>query len=111
MRTLISILLIFLFHANLFSQGKEVVVPYTLADRERLVRVEMRLDNIDDRIDNLDKRMDGLDKRMDRLEIGIQEVRNAIWSLFYAMIGLIGVFCRVGLGQEENTVSCDVTHG
>ena len=79
-------------------------MPYTLADRERLVRVEMRLDNIDDRIDNLDKRMDGLDKRMDRLEVGIQEVRNAVWNLFYAMIGLIGVFVAVLVWDRRKTL-------
>ena len=104
MRQLIFILLFVLYGSNLFSQEKEVVVPYTLADRERLVRVEVRLDGIDDRLDNLDKRMDGLDKRMDRMEDSMQEIRNAIYNLFYSMIGLIGVFVAVLVWDRRKTL-------
>ena len=97
MKRVIVILFLVLSGSNLFSQEEEVVVPYTLADRERLVRVEVRLDGIE-------RQMDGLDKRMDRMEDSMQEIRNAIYNLFYSMIGLIGVFVAVLVWDRRKTL-------
>lgn len=42
--------------------------------RERLVRVEVKIDAIDKRMDGLDSRMDRLDSRMDRLEKKVDDL-------------------------------------
>ena len=103
MYKLIFILLFIFSSTDLFSQVKEVVVHYTLADRERLVRVEVRLDGIEKRMDGLDERMDAIETKIvegDRsicegLGREIRQIRNAVWGLVYAMLGLTGVFVAV----------------
>jgi len=100
MRNVVVILFLML-SANIFSQKKDVVVPYTLADRERLVRVEVRLDNIE-------KRMDGLENEIKQVREDltgeIRQIRNAIWGLVYAMLGLTGVFVAVLVWDRRKTL-------
>ena len=48
---------------NINAGAKEV--PYTLEDRDRLIRVEARLYEIDKRFEQLDKRFEQIDKRFD----------------------------------------------
>ncbi len=107
-RLLIPVFIIF-FVITAFSQENNQAVPYTLADRDRLIKVETKLDalesrvddlnkNLNNRIDQLDKnlnnRVDQLDKnlnnRIDRLEDkfdtyftwGFGMVLGAIFALF-----------------------------
>jgi hypothetical protein len=46
---------------NINAGAKEV--PYTLEDRDRLIRVEARLYEIDKRFEQIDKRFEQIDKR------------------------------------------------
>jgi len=111
MRSVVVILFLML-SANIFSQKKDVVVPYTLADRERLVRVEVRLDNIEKRMDNIEKRMEALEQMIaegdrsirEELSNEIRQIRNAIWGLVYAMLGLTGVFVAVLVWDRRKTL-------
>ena len=48
---------------NINAGAKEV--PYTLEDRDRLIRVEARLYEIDKRFEQIDKRFEQIDKRFD----------------------------------------------
>ncbi|MBF0517469.1 MAG: hypothetical protein HQK97_10210 [Nitrospirae bacterium] len=48
------------------TSSNTMVVPYTLDDRDRLIRVEARMDALDKRMDGLDKRMDSLKADMDK---------------------------------------------
>lgn len=52
-------------------------VPYTLEDRDRLIRVEEGMKEglraVHQRIDGVDKRIDGLDKRIDGLERSVHQ--------------------------------------
>lgn len=45
-------------------QAKEV--PYTLEDRDRLIRVETKLTEIDKRFDSIDKRFESIERQLDR---------------------------------------------
>jgi len=75
-------------------KSQQVEVPYTLADRDRLIQVEAKVDALNLRIDQLDKRIDqveqGLNNRIDRLEDkfdtyftwGFGLVLGAIFALF-----------------------------
>ena len=91
--------------ANVFSQKKDVVVPYTLADRERLVRVEVRLDNVEKRLDRIEKKIVEGDRSI-REDLGneIRQIRNAIWGLVYAMLALTGVFVAVLVWDRRKTL-------
>ena len=80
-------------------------VPYTLEDRDRLIRVEVtlkefkesvdkRIDNVDKRIDNVDKRIDNVDKRIDSVDKRIERLETVMMGgfglLFTSMVGLVG---------------------
>jgi chaperonin cofactor prefoldin len=62
-------------------------VPYTLEDRDRLIRVETKIEEIDKRFKQIDKRFEQVERRIERLE------NVMIWGfglLFTTMIGLVG---------------------
>ncbi len=76
-------------------------VPYTLEDRDRLIRVATKIDHIDTRFDQIekrfeqiDKRFEQTDKRFDQVERRIERLENVMmWGfglLFTTMIGLVG---------------------
>jgi hypothetical protein len=62
-------------------------VPYTLEDRDRLIRVETKIEQIDKRFEQVDKRFAQVERRIERLE------NVMMWGfglLFTTMIGLVG---------------------
>jgi len=91
----------------LFSATADLVyakeVPYTFEDKERLVRLEtkveegfkavnQRIDSLDKRIDALDKRIDSLDKRIDGLDKridGLDKRIDGLQGLMYVLLGAI----------------------
>jgi len=77
------VLFCFMFLGVTYSFAKEI--PYTLDDRDRLIRVEEGLKGVNQRIDSLDKRIDGLDKRIDSLDKRI----DGLQGLMYVVIGAI----------------------
>jgi chaperonin cofactor prefoldin len=84
MKTVISLaVLAILTMTGLSFASKEV--PYTLDDRDRLIRVEAKVEALDKRIDGLDKRIDGLDKRIDGLDKRI----DGLQGLMYVVIGAV----------------------
>ena len=77
------------FRSGPAAWGQEV--PYTLEDRDRLIRVEATLkefkESVDKRIEGVDKRIDSVDKRIERLETVMM---GGFGLLFTSMIGLVG---------------------
>jgi hypothetical protein len=69
-------------------------VPYTLEDRDRLIRVETKIEHIDKRFEQVDKRFEQMDKRFEQVERRIERLENVMmWGfglLFTTMIGLVG---------------------
>src|SRR5712692_2024539 len=59
-------------------------VPYTLEDRDRLIRVETILQEFKE---SVDKRIESVDKRIERLETVMM---GGFGLLFTSMIGLVG---------------------
>lgn len=70
-------------------------VPYTLADRERLVRLEEKMSTLEKRIDSIAARLDRLEERFDRLEARIGAINNPFSQLTYLRFGSMGLI--VGL--------------
>ena len=100
MRIIVSLSIVLLIFAS-SVRAEETAVPYTLADRERMVRMEQRLEDLDkrmirieQRLDDLDKRMDGLEKRMDRMEqqgISFDSRFETLYIVFFTgIVGLVG---------------------
>ncbi len=80
------------------TDPKLTPVPFTLADRGKLITIEHKLDYIEKRIDHLEKRIDHLEKRMDRLEAEVADLRKEMRSYFLttlillvSLIGAMGV--------------------
>lgn len=94
MQKVITILIFVLLSGDLFSQDKEIEVPYTLADRERLVRVEVRMNSLEKRMDNIEQ----------EVRSGNKELRNSINNLTYSIFGLIGVFIAVLVWDRRKTL-------
>lgn len=87
MKHLVAQLLVLILILPVFSQESNQSVPYTLADRDRLIKVETKLDALEMRVDKLDE---SLNERIDRLEDnfntyftwGFGMVLGAIFALF-----------------------------
>lgn len=66
----ITLITIFLFALTLKAQ--EQPIPYTQADRDRMVRLETKAEAVDKRIDdlslNIDARFSEMNRKLDRLE-------------------------------------------
>jgi len=76
------ILAIFLALA-LISNAQQQEVPYTLADRDRMIQVEAKVDALSARFDQVDKRIDRLEDKFDTyFTWGFGLVLGAIFALF-----------------------------
>jgi len=81
----------------LFLSGQSVWakdVPYTLEDRDRLIRVETKIEQIDKRFEQIDKRFEQIDKRFEQIDRRIERLETTMMGgfglLFTTMIGLVG---------------------
>ena len=85
MKFLILILLLLTFSGELFSQENNVEVPYTLSDRDRLIRNEQKIDalrqELNIRFDSVNKRIDDLQNQMGFMTTLLMFVLGAIMSL------------------------------
>ena len=91
--------------ANIFAQSKtnsapdaaNIVVPYTLADRERLIRFEERTEqkfiNIEQRFISIEGRLDRLESQMNSQYAELKETMRwqftTLTSLFFILFGFI----------------------
>jgi len=67
----------------LISNAQQQEVPYTLADRDRMIQVETKVDALSARFDQVDKRMDLLEDKFDTYFTWVFGlVLGAIFALF-----------------------------
>jgi hypothetical protein len=85
MRYIVLILLVVISTGELFSQESNVEVPYTLSDRDRLVRNEQKIDalrqEMNIRFDSVNRRIDDLQNQMGFMTTLLMFVLGAIMSL------------------------------
>ncbi len=83
------------------TDPKLTPVPFTLADRERLIAMQEQLNYLEKRLSDLEKRMDlqdkhieSLERRIDRVETEIadlrREIRSHFWTTVSLLIGVLG---------------------
>jgi hypothetical protein len=70
---------------NINAGAREV--PYTLEDRDRLIRVEARLYELDKRFEQIDKRFEQIDKRFDDMFTFLWILAGIFTTLTGATIG------------------------
>jgi predicted nuclease with TOPRIM domain len=49
-------------------------VPFTLEDRDRLIRVEVKLEDVDKRFEQIDKRFEQIDKRFEQIDKRFEQI-------------------------------------
>ena len=78
-----AVLSVLLLSYHAFAQD----ISYTLEDRDRVIRVEAKVEQMDKRFEQMDKRFEQIDNRIERLESVM------LWGfglLFTTMIGMVG---------------------
>ncbi len=83
--TVISLSIFLLFLLSSHSIAKDV--PFSLEDRDRLIKIEARLTEIDKRFESIDKRFESVDKRFESLERQIDRQSLIFTALVVAVIG------------------------
>jgi hypothetical protein len=82
----------------LWAQGEQTPVPFTLADKERLIRLEAQQEAIQKEMQLLRELMQATNARIDRLEVRMAEAEKQADSHFYALLGLIGTTLALVVG-------------
>ena len=92
----ISLFFISLLSSPVSAQEKQVVVPYTLADRDRAILTEAKLGTLDAKISALDDKMEvrfeSIDKRFESIDKQFmyqQKQIDDIKTLFYWGFGIL----------------------
>jgi hypothetical protein len=71
------------FAFALISNAQQQEVPYTLADRDRMIQVEAKVDALSARFDQVDRRIDRMEDKFDTyFTWGFGLVLGAIFALF-----------------------------
>ncbi len=91
MKRLLFLFSFFIFALSMSAQEQQVVVPYTLADRDRVIRIEARMETLEARMSGLEKRMDDLQAQMNRIETKFDNY----FMLGFGMV-LMSIFGLVG---------------
>ena len=86
--------LMLLFLTNLFAKE----VPYTLEDRDRLNRLETKLEQINKRFEQIDKRFEQIEKRLDQLV-------NIFIGIVAAFAGIVAVTIGFAIWDRRTTLS------
>lgn len=91
MKTIVYISLVFisLFSRTVLAQEQQVVVPYTLADRDRAILIETKIGALDARISALDARISSLEAIMNVKFESQQRQLDDIKALFYWGFGIL----------------------
>jgi hypothetical protein len=89
MKNLLILVFILFFSGILTAQEKQIVVPYTLADRDRVIRIEAKMEVLEAKFGALESKMDGLESKMDVKFESIQIQINQLSTLFYWGFGIL----------------------
>ena len=69
-------------------------VPFTQEDRDRLIRLEIKVEEgqkrLEDGLKYTNKRMDDINKRVDDLRGGISDLKNFNYVILAAIVSLVG---------------------
>ena len=90
MKSIVVILLFLsLIGIPMHAQEQQVVVPYTLADRDRAIRTEARIETLEAKIQSLDKRFDDVHLQINRLEDKFD--KYFMWGFGLVLMSIFGL--------------------
>jgi len=90
MKTVKKILVLCLFFVPVFIRAEVKEIPFTLDDRDRIIRTEQKLEALDAKIDS---KVDGLKSEMNGKIDGMRSEMNARFDqLFNFLWAIIGIF-------------------
>ena len=94
MRTITAILFLFLFAVNFYPQDNNTPVPFTLGDRDRLMRNEQNIRNVNVEINSLrtemNVRFESVDKQFESIKDQIGLLTTLIIFVLGGLMSLIG---------------------
>ncbi len=96
------LLIFFIVSSTVFAKE----VPFTLEDRDRLIRVETKLEEMDKRFaelredmnkrfESIDKRFESIDKRFESIEKRFESIEKRFDQLINIFIGIVGAFAGI----------------
>jgi len=87
---LFAVLSVLLLSYHAFAQD----ISYTLEDRDRIIRVEAKVEQMDKRFEQIDNRLGQIDKRFEQIDNRIERLESVmLWGfglLFTTMVGMVG---------------------
>jgi hypothetical protein len=91
MKALIFIILLFFSLLSLPSsaQEKQVVVPYTLADRDRSIQIEAKLNALEAKFESINTKFESIDKQFMNQQRQIDDLKSLFYWGFGTIIALI----------------------
>ena len=87
MKKIYPIILLFILTFN----AEVRAVPFTTNDRDRLIRVEVKLEELDKRFEQLDKRFEQIDKRFEQIDKRFEQMMTFMWMLTAIFIGITAI--------------------
>lgn len=90
-------LYIVLLSLNVFAKD----VPYTLEDRDRLIRIETSLKEFKEFVD---KRFEQADKRVEQLDKRFEQIINFIWMLVAIFVGIAGTTIGFAIWDRRSMI-------
>lgn len=79
MKKLTTSLILCLLILPLPSLAREI--PFTQEDRDRLIRLETKLEEIDKRFEQIDKRFEQIDKRFEQIDKRFDDLKTFLWII------------------------------
>ncbi|MDH7553949.1 MAG: hypothetical protein QHH74_09850 [Spirochaetota bacterium] len=81
---IILLILIIFFAGSTYAKD----VPYTLDDRDRIIRVEVKINEMDKRFEQIDKRFEQIDKRFEQIDKRFDQIITFLWILTAIFIAI-----------------------
>ncbi len=90
MKPFITLLtLLILVSSGAVSAQEQQEVPYTLADRDRIIRVEAKMEALETKMEALETKMEALETKMDVKFDSVQRQLDQLITLFYWGFGIL----------------------
>jgi len=101
-----SAILLLLININIYTKAQNKEIPYTQEDKERLIRLEVKVEEgfkrIDERFNEMDKRFnDKLDVKFASLQKQIDGISTFLYWGFGIMFGWIGILMGIVLRDRR----------
>ncbi|GIV23466.1 MAG: hypothetical protein KatS3mg025_1125 [Bacteroidia bacterium] len=83
---------------------ENTVVPFTLSDKERLIRLESQLQNLQKDIQSTNTRIDRMENYIAKIENRIDRLENRLDTYFFTLISLIIALIGFILWDRKKTL-------